>query len=431
MTTKVSARKLDGMYEALMPLERARLLARFWRDKNPAELDRLRSAIPDERAGRAYNEALAILRGINSGFVVRGIESLINGFERDGFAVFTVNWRGYQQDTAHDTLSALIDLIAYPVTESEYAAIVKRERTTLRHVGDWSDLIWGEDGIRPELQAIMAEFYEPYTYGEMSEEEREAWLERYTARVIEEVRAAIARGELPKPRKAPKDATNAEPGDLWLPDGALSDWAKGTTEATYPIHAMDAAPVLEFFLGSFMRCEVFPDSELERVKAGRAKMREALTRIARIELDVPKETLEGLSFEPVLSERERSKRSDLVAGLWAASDASDDRLKSRQALRFLLTTFAARKAELRALTDIIETFQRETFGGEDPFDPRGREMLERAWEAMRHTEASLSSYPRLPPIAGDTEPWPPAFDEEASYTEVRSQYEEYIRRGGE
>lgn len=426
-TRATTNNKMGKLYAGLSDIERARLLARYWREHNKAELDRLRDSIPDERAGKGYNQALAALRGLNSAFVVYQLTGLRTGFERDQFLFHALSLSEHRQDAARDVLMSLCDLLSYPVTQSEYAAAVKRERATLLAVDDWADLIWGEEGLRPELAALMAEYYEPYAHNEMSSEERLDIERRYTARVVEEVRAAIDRGELPKPRKAPKDATiHAGDDTIWLPDGTLSDWAKGTTEATYPVTAGDVSPVLGFFTCSTMPCEVLPDSESERARERRSKLRDALMRIARHSLGIPQDILDSLSFEPVRTEREWKRATDYEAKLWKASDHRLD--KPDDAYRAVMRTFAERKATLRMLTDIIETLQAEIFGGEDPLDTRARELLEDAWEASKAPEQLLSVYRKMPLAPGVTEPWP-ELENEAVSTQFRAHYEQHIRTG--
>lgn len=425
MTTRAAANnKMGKLYAGLSDIERARLLARLWREKNGAELDRLREAIPDDRAGKGYNQALAALRGLNSAFVVYQLIGLRTGFDRDYFAVHALTLGAHMEDAARDVLMSVSELFTYPMTQSERAAIVKRERATLFAVDDWADLIWGEEGLRPELQALMTEFYEPYTHTEMSKEERLDIERRYTARVVEEVRAAIARGELPKPRKAPQDATiHADADTLWLPHGALTDWATGTTEATYPVTAGDAAPILGFFTWSSMPCEVFPDNDAERVRAKRAKLRDVLLRIARYDLHIPQDKLDKLSVEPARSEREWTRASDYEAKLW---QASDDHMTKPEPFRAVMQTFAERQATLRVLTDIIETLQAEIFGGEDPLDTRARELLDSAREAAKQAGDALSVYRKLP--TDSAEPWPEP-DNEAVYAHLRPLYERHIRAG--
>src|SRR5215211_7505145 len=100
MTTKANNRKMGNLYAGLSDTERARLLARYWREHNDAELDRLRDSIPDDRAGHAYNQALAALRGLNSAFVVYQLIYLRTGFDRDFFAFYTLQLRGHQEDAA-------------------------------------------------------------------------------------------------------------------------------------------------------------------------------------------------------------------------------------------------------------------------------------------------------------------------------------------
>jgi len=420
--------KLGKLYAGLSEIERARLLARLWREKNGAELDRLRTSVPDDRAGKAYNEALAALRGLNSAFVLYQFMYLRTGFDRDFFAFHTLQIPHHEEGSARDVLNRLSDLLSYPVTQSEYTALVKRERATLLAVEDWADLIWGEEDLRPELQGLMTEYHDPYSYNEMSAEEREALLARYYARVGEEVRAAIDRDELPKPRKAPKSASiHATPDTIWLPAGALSDWAKGTTEETYPVTAGDAAPAIELFHGSTMKCEVLPDSEAGQVKARRAKLRDVLLQIGRYSLHIPQDRLDSLSFEPTRNEREWRRASDFVATLWKASD---DGLNRDEALRSLMTEFAGRKATLRVLTDIIGTLQREIFGDEDSLDTDARKLLENAWESAKPTEEVLSLFHKMPLAPGVTEPWP-ELDDEAVYAQLRPFYEQHIRAGAQ
>src|SRR6185295_5221553 len=98
---------------------------------------------------------------------------------------------------------------------------------------------------------------------------------------------------------------------------------------------------------------------------------------------IPQDALERLSFEPAQSEREWNRASDYVATLWKLSDK---RIERDETLRSLMTQFGERKATLRVITDIIETLQREIFGGEDPLDIHVREMLASAWEAAERAE---------------------------------------------
>lgn len=427
-TRATTNNKMGKLYAGLSDIERARLLARYWREHNKAELDRLRESIPDDRAGKAYNEALAALRGLNSAFVVYQLIGLRTGFDRDFFAFNTLSIRAHQEDAAREVLMSLSDLLSYPMTQSEYAAAVKRARETVLAVDDWADFIWGEEGLRPELQALMTEYHDPYSHNTMSQEEREALLTRYYARVSEEVRAAIDRGELPKSRKAPKDATiPADADTIWLPDGALSDWAKGTTEATYPVTAGDVSPVLGFFTCSTMPCEVFPDSESERVRARRTKLRDVLIRIGRHSLNIPKDILDSLNLEPVRNEREWKRATDYEAKLWKSSNTKLDR--PHEAIRSIMRQFAERKATLRVLTDIIETLQAEIFGDEDPLDERTRELLANAWEGIEAPEQLLTIYQRMPLAPGVTEPWPSLDDATLMPAQLRSQYEHHIRTG--
>ena len=428
MTTKTNNRKVGNLYAGLSDIERARLLARYWREENSEELERIRNTIPDERAGRAYNEALAALRGLNSPFVTYNLLYIRTGFDRDYFAWNMVQGFDHQIDTARAVLEGLASLIAYPATQSEYAAIVKRERAFLIHVEDWADLIFPahpeQEPLRSELAGIVREYEEA---DQSDETEKDAYWQGYYDRIGNVVRAAIKRGELPKPQKAPKDALGGFDG-IWLPLGALSDWAYGTTEATYVPIAHAAAPALEFFQGLY-KWDVRPDNEAAQVKTRREELRLALLRVGRFSLRVPEEKLNALSLEPTLSEQEWKQANDYTATLW---EASPREAKREDALRSIMGQYAPRKASFRALAEAIEAVQREIFGGEDALDSTTRQLLDEAQEAQALADLSLSQ--RLFGSISSTEeaaPWPEIGEvAQETYDMQRPHYESIIRVGG-
>ena len=421
MAARTNNRKIENMYGGLSDLERARLLARLWREDNFTELDRLREAIPTGQAGDAYNVALNALKGLNGALFVLGLELLNTGFERDMFASAMFMLRNRHYRDMQWAAGALWELITYPVTESEYRAIIKRHRAELTPLSEYASNFWpGEYAstpTRPELLEVLAEYRD-----DMSDEEEEAlWNRFYGCFTV-----AIARGELPKGKPTPKHQQRlAEKyeDEPWLPSGALHDWAEGTTEATFePLDPNYEIPALELFSSlSGPKYDVSPDSEADTVRERREQIRQACISFGRRTGELSQEQLEKLNFDPSKTARQREKEATYVSSIWPAGRDNE--------LARLEQQYARKKVELRAFTDILATLQSDVFGGEDPLDSLTRTVLEKTLTTAETAKATLPEATELAGASAEIRDELPPFDEEAFYAEIRPELERRIREG--
>ncbi len=398
-TTKT---KLDKLYAGLSEIERVRMLAKLSRAHDRVEMDRLRNATPPEQAD-AYNRALGLLRVLN-GQVTDWIALFQIAMERDRLQLQYAISEAARHSLAVLSLSNLWELVPYPVTESEYRAIVKVDRIELRSLNEYMESLWDVGTLRPELREIVQEYRDA---DEPSDAEKEAFWKGYEARIAATVRTAIKRGELPKPRRAPKNAVNEEPGDIWIPAGALTDWAEGTTEETYkPLDPGSCVPILgEVLKGDVAEWEIRSDSEADAVKARREQMRHTfldLRAIPRVE----RKRAPSLDPPLTLNDREGDRKlAEELSRAWSAHHGL--------ALFALdvAQTHATHRAQLEDITAAIEIVCRDDFGGEAPLWAEVRERLEAAQaEAKRFDEtwgsandtmqsvlreaAGLDAYPR-------------------------------------
>jgi len=415
VATRVSDRRLGDLYAGLTDTERARLLARHWRAGDGPELARLRRSVPDERARQAYEEALTLIRGLNGTFFLGGMMLTKVGFERDVFAAEVLCGPERQRALACLGLRDLWTLVAYPVTEAEYRLLAELERAESIDVDDYAETLWatttldGSDRLRAELGAITGAYREG-----MGEPEQEGRWDAFRACFA----GAIERGELPTPEHKVNDEGRS------LPRGLLSDWAEGTTAETYrPAGPGFAIPALELFPSPGMSYEILPDTEVDRVRARRAQLRDALLPVGWMHLGIPREQLETLNFDPPRNIRERDEARHAVERIWPRAD------EVRAGLRSVAAQFAGKRAEFRVLTDVLGTLQREVFGGEDPLDPDIRALVEQTCETARWAEELWAVF--LDDLAphDDAEPWPPALDDGGYYDEFRPRYEERLRAG--
>lgn len=384
MTTRAAANnKMGKLYAELSTTERVRMLAKLSKAHDTAEIARLRNATPPEHA-EAYNRALSLLRVVN-GQVLDWIAIFQIGMERDRMRLQHALSEAARIRIAHLRLPDLWKLIGYPVTESEYRTLVKLERAELLSLDDYMESLWESEMLRPELQTIVQEANDAE---EPSEAEREAFWKSYEDRIRAAVRAAIKRGELPKPKPAPKRAANAAPGDIWLPCGALEDWAEGTTEETYKTYGPGFVVPFVGALGGELGAEwdIRPDSEAETVKARRALILEAL----QTSYGVPKDMQERIpSLDPPLTAKDREQALKLLE----ARDASDP-IRGLAAFALeVAQTHATHRAQLEDLLEAIEIIRRDNFGGEDPIWTEQRDIIERVQaEARRFEEAWTSAH---------------------------------------
>jgi len=203
------------------------------------------------------------------------------------------------------------------------------------------------------------------------------------------VKAAIKRGELPKAKSAPNDATEAVPGDIWLPAGALTDWAEGTTAQTYqPLGPGYAVPALGALLGGdFAGWDIRPDSDAPAVRERRQRICDAFLTVRTI----PKEDrMRAPSIDPPLTAKERERARKLAD---ERSEAFDYFRPLAIIALHIATTHATHRAQFQDVATAIETIRRDDFGGEDPLWPEVRDQLEMAeTEAERFAETWAAAH---------------------------------------
>lgn len=406
-----SDRKLATLYASLTPVERARLIARSWRE-HTGEIDAIRDALPDATAGRAYNRAVTILRELHDVTpamivaVALGIDkwTMLAGITYD-FAATPRNVLAY--------LSRFWWLLAYPVTEREHRRLLDAERAEPTHVAEnlvafCPDLDADEPGLHPDLAAIARDRSEESTVAEEAD---------LLARAMRCFRAAVRVGELPKPTR--------RAGDPWPPVGILSDWAGGTTAGTFRMFGPAYhVPEVEFFGGGLVQWEIRPDAEAEAVRARRAEMLGVLRSIARDGGDVDASVLAQLTLEPPATAKERARRRALVQDAWPWAMGDD----LRDELRNVAAGLRSFRTELRTFREAISRLQETEFGGEDPLDSRVRDLLAQAeasdTEAVRIwgilTEA-------VKPYRDDAGERPPSLDDDEQYAELLPGIERLLR----
>jgi len=370
MATTATKRKVGKLYENLTPIERIRLMAQLSREHNPTEMDHLRDATPIEHA-QSYNRALGLLRVLN-GNTPDWFTAFHLGMERDRFRLQHASSTAAARWLIRSNAYGIWELIPYPVTASEYRAIARLERAELHSIEEYGEHIWGGNptDLRPELAAINQEYRE-----EMSEEEKDALWDRFYSCFTE----AIERGDLPKPkrRRKPRGAKIDTEDGLWLPNGALSDWAEGTSEDTYePLPPGFSIPVIGKLFDNDMQAkwDIYPDSEAEDVKARRSKIRDVFAGFLPVSRIDPSRLP---SFDPPLTAKERERSRKLTETLWNEWDKSDD---LAEIALDAAKTHAVHRAQLEDLITAIDTVIREDFGGEDPLWPEVRAVTERAQE---------------------------------------------------
>ena len=392
MSAKAVNRKMETLYAGLGPVEIRRMQARLGREHNPQEMNRFSRAVPDKYASH-YNEGLRLLRVIN-GTVPDWFTAFHLGMERDRLRFQHAISLAAYSSLARITMGDIWKIAPYPVTESEYRALVKLERSELHPLEDFADAkIWGGDEkLRPELAALTAEVdaIEQETWNALSDAEKETYFERFNAGVISAAKEAIKRGELPKPKQKPKDASrNSRAGflyvdesdsTLWFPYGALHDWALGTTEETFePLSVGYAVPIVNVLDDHWeAHWSIRPDSEAEAVKAQRAKLRDVFLGQLRIVI-LPGEREQLPSFEPplTLKERERAAKEaenwgDVV--LWSAQRAAAEMALDAA------KTHGEHRIQFEDLLAALEIVKDEDFGGEDPVLPEYRALWKRTQE---------------------------------------------------
>jgi len=399
MATRAVNNSIGKLYAGLNERERVRMLARLSREHNREEMNRLRDATPPEHAD-AYNRALGMLRVLN-GNLLDWIALFRTAMERDRFRL-QVFAREATQKALNEVLRMDVwKLVSYPVTESEYRALVKRERAALtslddyaRYLADTIDLTEDETRLPPDLTALLQSlppeleregvdrdyWREKRTPEEQAEAERllgedHERADKIAAQIRAVIDAAIERRELPKPKRL-----DGEPA---LPWGVLHDWGEGTTPETYtPYGPGYNVPALELFGGDLHDTwDVRPDSEADAVRARRADILDAVRRLSGIPHTEPDPIR---SLDPPLTVAAHKKAREHVDRLdkqWRANDPLVELVLDAA------KTHAVLRAQIEAIATATEILQRDDFGGEDPLWPETRAHLEAAQaEAARIEE---------------------------------------------
>lgn len=393
MSAKAVNRKMETLYAGLGPMEIRRMQAKLARERNPQEMNRFGRAVPDKHTAH-YNEGLRLLRVIH-GTVPDWFMAFHLGMERDRFR--------FQAATSHAAFSwlarsAIYDvwkIVLFPVTESEYRALVELERSELHPLEDFADVkLWDAEAakLRPELAALTAPVaeMEQETWDALSDAEKETYEARFVAGVVTAAKEAVKRGDLPKPKRKPKDESEqsldgihyigTSSSSLWFPYGALHDWAFGTTAENFePMPAAYAVPILHVLDDRWEATwDIRPDSEAEAVKERRATIREVFLELLRVV--IPKEEHESFpSFEPPLTLKERERAYKEAERLGEVVLWSSERVAAEMALD-AAKTHAEHRIQFEDLLEALKIVQDEDFGGEDPVFPEYRALWERTRE---------------------------------------------------
>ena len=387
MATSTTNRKLGKLYEGLSERERARMMAKLAREHKPDEMNRLRDATPPEHA-ETYNRTLKLLRTLN-GSAIDWIGLSFLGMQRDRMRFQTFARDVALKDRLSLQFALMWRLLSYPVTESEHRAMVERNRSRLVMLDGYAEVLadfaGDEEGLHPEIAELLQslppelerERHDSDEWKRIEEIRNDATkrgeleddIER-SHKIAERIRgimnAAIKRGELPKPKR--------KKGELWLPDGVLSDWAEGTTPDTYDIGGPGLnVPMLMPFLGELgATWDIRPDDEAEAVKERRKELYTCLPTPPDIGEELRKLVT---TLEPPLTlqewERDEERAQEIHDAWYSVSDIAE-------IMHEAATAHAEARSQLEGLAEALEIVRRDDFAGEDPLFPEIRAKLEEA-----------------------------------------------------
>ena len=366
MTARKGKRKaVDNLYASLTAQELAKLLARLYREQDDKEMLRLRDNIPPGRADE-YNRIARILNNLEllGGLALRvtwlAMErcTLFLAHELDEYAK---TWRARSHAYTASKL-----LPGYPVTESEYRALIAAQRDRRELLDDFAGYItdgaWDntDTGLHPTVRAWLAEEMP----NDVPDEEHWPQAKREVRGLLD---AAIERGELPAPQDTPDG-----PALTW---GILHDWLTGTTAETFepysPEYYIPTLEALNAHIG--LAWDIRPDSEGDDVRRRREHICETLATIwelndaQRAQINPhPPETMEQ-------SEREQRE--------WEAVWPSRPKPETRELLLKFQAMYLDIRLEMLSLAAAFETIRREDFYGEDALPEHVRKTLEDARQA--------------------------------------------------
>lgn len=410
MTTPANNRKVGTLYASLTPRERARLLARFYREDNKRDLDRLREAIPDATAGAAYNKAVRILRQLH-GATLPMLLYIKTGIDLDLWRLLHCYDLAADRQRARLRCHDLWKLLGYPVTASEYRTLVELERSQPMALDDYAGFVADtfDADWKTKLHPAIATWLRDVP-AEIPDDEA-----RRQIRAL--LSAAIERRELPPPQR-----TAEGPMLTW---GVLHDWCEQTTPETYrPYPPAFHVPVLELLWGDSAEWDIRADTEAEVVKARRGALLATLTGILQDAGAIGADDLPDLTLEPPSTFEERERAAEAV------SDRAPWSIRSvRGDIRTVGYGHAIRRAELRAYVEAIEHFQRNEFGGEDPLKPFMRALVSDAQTTEQRFEETWAAVTAAvkPYVLEEGQDWPPPLENEAYFEEIASGVESHLR----
>lgn len=378
-------RKMGKLYEGLNERERVRMLAKLARAHDTREMDRLRDATPMAHAD-AYNRALGLLRTLN-GNLPDWLTIFHMGMQRDRFRLQHVLSEMAQRTLQQFAFPNVWKLIAYPVTESEYRALVEMERAEPYPLDAYAERLAEMESDKPGLNPQIAEFLQhlppELTLRRFDTDEWETWRAspeyeqddqeqdriygELTRQLLALIEAAIEAGELPKPKRTK--------GERSLPTGVLSDWSEGTTPETYkPLGPSYFVPALQLLGGDFAKWEIHPDDEADTVKKRRREILAALLPLTGRHNQL-RDAIEHIEPPSTATQRE------------AAHKYADELHETRNAENALIEiafesaiVHGTHRAQLDSLAEALAIIQQEDFYGEDPLWPETRAQLETAQE---------------------------------------------------
>ncbi|MBI4302172.1 MAG: hypothetical protein HY664_06170 [Chloroflexi bacterium] len=340
----------------LTPLERARLMARLCREENEAEMARIRDSVPWEHT-KAYNRAVHVLaRLVNPGALL--VELVLKSAECDMLLLNNLLSLRYEQQSRRYALHEFWQLLGYPITESEYRALIETERGQLELLDDFARYITDTFSVDDagEVCPPVATWL-----GEVPEDTGDDEALRQVRAIID---GAVEGGELPQPKSMRKPA---------LPWGTLSNWLhRKDATACEPYPPDYYVPALEFLGALMARWDVRPDSEAAAVNARRDEIVNVLAYVAGLSLE------RGLDPRPHKSEAQRRRALKKMEPMnpWLPYN------QTVEAMQALGRRHGHLRNHLQVLNEVLEAIRREDFGGEDPLLPVVRSLLAQAQKEL-------------------------------------------------
>lgn len=391
-----TGKKLEKLYAGLGPKEIRRMMAKLSREHKPDEMNRLGRAISMDHAA-LYNRGLKLLRVAN-GTALDWIGLTKLGMERDRLRFQTFVREAAMLSHLRYQFNQLWKIIPYPVTESEYRAIVKRDRAELWTLDEYLERLieWGH----PKLNPTVAAYLERETEDNAGDEDEEtSWQSTY-AGVRAIIDDAIKKGELPKPKR--------RDGEPALPLGVLADWGEGTTEETYTLSYPGAhVPMLALLDGDLnTEWDIRPDSEADAVKERRSAILKNFP-ILPGHPEEPKASIPNL--DPPLTKKELEQSEALARSL---SEESESWAALAELAYDAALSHAEHRSMFEGIREALEIVQRDDFYGEDPLFPEIRAQLDAAQEEAdrfpdlweQANSIGLGLYPSLWRLQGLEEP---------------------------